>query len=128
MLSLPQKTLDKIKKLLLRQQKEVTEQIKTMETDDPVLAEGLAESPESGTESWAADVHARFVSVRSDLSELSKRIASSLMSIRKGTYGKCESCGKQIEPARLEAMPTATLCLSCSKKPKSKGKPQSFKR
>jgi len=30
-----------------------------------------------------------------------------------GTYGLCEICGQPIEPARLEALPQARLCLSC---------------
>ena len=30
-----------------------------------------------------------------------------------GTYGLCDSCGQPIEPARLEALPQASLCLSC---------------
>jgi RNA polymerase-binding transcription factor DksA len=29
-----------------------------------------------------------------------------------GTYGKCEKCGKPIEMARLEAIPTARLCMN----------------
>ena len=30
-----------------------------------------------------------------------------------GTYGQCDACGQSIEQARLEAMPQASLCLSC---------------
>ncbi len=30
-----------------------------------------------------------------------------------GTYGLCDSCGQPIEPARLEALPQASLCLGC---------------
>jgi len=30
-----------------------------------------------------------------------------------GTYGLCDSCGKPIEQARLEAIPQASLCLKC---------------
>jgi RNA polymerase-binding transcription factor DksA len=30
-----------------------------------------------------------------------------------GTYGICESCGKPIEPARLEILPTARRCMNC---------------
>lgn len=30
-----------------------------------------------------------------------------------GTYGLCDQCGQAIEPARLEALPQANLCLSC---------------
>ncbi len=33
-----------------------------------------------------------------------------------GTYGKCDMCGKGIEPARLEALPQANLCLTCKAK------------
>jgi len=29
------------------------------------------------------------------------------------TYGLCDICGQPIEPARLEALPQANLCLSC---------------
>ena len=31
-------------------------------------------------------------------------------------YGICESCGKPIAEARLEAMPTARMCISCASK------------
>lgn len=31
--------------------------------------------------------------------------------IEKGTYGKCEVCGKRIEEKRLEADPAATTCI-----------------
>jgi len=33
--------------------------------------------------------------------------------IEGGTYGTCERCGQQITDERLDAMPTATLCISC---------------
>jgi len=36
-----------------------------------------------------------------------------LEKIEKGEYGKCEKCGKDIEEARLEAVPEARLCIKC---------------
>ena len=33
-----------------------------------------------------------------------------------GTYGICEGCGSRIDPARLEILPEATLCLDCQRK------------
>ena len=30
-----------------------------------------------------------------------------------GSYGICDICGQSIEPARLEALPQASLCLAC---------------
>ena len=29
------------------------------------------------------------------------------------TYGLCDSCGQPIDPARLEALPQASLCMNC---------------
>jgi DnaK suppressor protein len=33
-----------------------------------------------------------------------------------GTFGRCESCGGPIGAARLEAVPTARLCIACASK------------
>jgi DnaK suppressor protein len=30
-----------------------------------------------------------------------------------GRYGICERCGEPIDPARLEVLPEATLCIKC---------------
>jgi DnaK suppressor protein len=32
------------------------------------------------------------------------------------SYGQCESCGKAIAPARLEAKPAAQYCIDCASK------------
>ncbi len=40
-------------------------------------------------------------------------IEHALQKYEAGTYGLCDSCGKLIEQARLEALPQASLCLSC---------------
>lgn len=48
--------------------------------------------------------------------QLRARRADVLVALRKideGTYGKCESCGRDIPIERLEAVPAATLCVSC---------------
>jgi RNA polymerase-binding transcription factor DksA len=36
-----------------------------------------------------------------------------------GTYGYCDICNLQIDPARLEALPQAILCVSCRQKLKN---------
>ncbi|MGE4232556.1 MAG: TraR/DksA family transcriptional regulator [Bacteriovoracia bacterium] len=44
---------------------------------------------------------------------LIKKIDEALKRIDKGTFGVCESCENDIEIKRLEARPTATLCIAC---------------
>ena len=45
--------------------------------------------------------------------KLIKKIDESLITIDSGEYGFCESCGIEIGIRRLEARPTATLCIDC---------------
>ncbi|MDO7596099.1 MAG: RNA polymerase-binding protein DksA [Pseudomonadota bacterium] len=45
--------------------------------------------------------------------KLIKKINQSLEDMDKGDYGYCESCGTDIGLRRLEARPTANLCIDC---------------
>lgn len=45
--------------------------------------------------------------------KLIKKINEALKSIETGEYGYCETCGIEIGIRRLEARPTATLCIDC---------------
>ena len=45
--------------------------------------------------------------------KLIRKIDESLAAIDRGDYGYCESCGIEIGIRRLEARPTATLCIDC---------------
>lgn len=48
--------------------------------------------------------------IRAEMTQIEKTIER----IDTGKYGLCESCGKPITLARLEALPYATRCVSCS--------------
>lgn len=116
MSNLPQKTLERIRSLLSRQQKEVESNLKAVSADDPATAPSLAESSEPGTDSWIAQNHTSTVALGDSLKRVAGNIKKALGKIKNGTYGKCEKCGKPIEHGRLLAMPTASFCLTCSKK------------
>jgi len=45
--------------------------------------------------------------------KLIKKIDETLAKIDAGEYGYCNSCGIEIGLKRLEARPTATLCIDC---------------
>ncbi|KAF3978114.1 MAG: RNA polymerase-binding protein DksA [Methylococcales symbiont of Iophon sp. n. MRB-2018] len=45
--------------------------------------------------------------------KLIKKIDESLQNIESGDYGFCDSCGIDIGIRRLEARPTAILCIDC---------------
>ena len=45
--------------------------------------------------------------------KLIKKINESIDMIDSGEYGYCETCGVEIGIRRLEARPTANLCIDC---------------
>ncbi|CAI09448.1 RNA polymerase-binding protein DksA [Aromatoleum aromaticum] len=45
--------------------------------------------------------------------KLIKKIDEALGRINAGEYGYCDSCGVEIGLKRLEARPTATMCIDC---------------
>jgi len=45
-----------------------------------------------------------------------REVGHALRRMDEGTYGICENCGKPIDPARLDALPYSTLCVSCKQK------------
>ena len=47
--------------------------------------------------------------IRDQLAE----VEHALHKFEAGTYGLCDGCSQPIDPARLEALPQASLCLSC---------------
>jgi RNA polymerase-binding transcription factor DksA len=54
----------------------------------------------------ARDQHARARARMADLD-------AAFLRLDKGAYGQCEQCGQLIGRDRLEAIPTATCCISC---------------
>ena len=59
--------------------------------------------------------------------KLIKKIEESIQDLEDNEYGYCEACGVEIGVKRLEARPTATLCIDCKildeiKEKQTKGK------
>lgn len=48
----------------------------------------------------------------SNLSETLAEVEHALAKLERGEYGICETCGKQISQARMEAIPTARFCIN----------------
>lgn len=48
-----------------------------------------------------------------------RRLAQAEMALARinaGTYGICQECGHEIDPDRLEIVPSAILCIECQRK------------
>src|SRR3989440_9382991 len=49
--------------------------------------------------------------------QLLMMVENALARIREGSFGECISCGKEINPKRLEAVPWTRHCIECQEKP-----------
>ncbi|MGI9021742.1 MAG: TraR/DksA family transcriptional regulator [Acidimicrobiales bacterium] len=56
------------------------------------------------------EVEALATSLQESLDEVTEAIGK----LDAGTYGLCETCGKSITAARLEAKPAARNCIECA--------------
>jgi DnaK suppressor protein len=48
--------------------------------------------------------------------QLLMMVENALSRIREGSFGECISCGKEINPKRLEAVPWTRHCIECQEK------------
>jgi len=100
---------------LENEKKRLTEELDQLKSSVRPTEERREGSPfgkreEEATESLELE---RRLALERQIKEQLAEIERALHKFEDGNYGLCESCGKPIDPARLEALPQARLCLSC---------------
>jgi DnaK suppressor protein len=74
---------------------------------DVDVDEGFADSAHATAE------RSQLLSVIGRLQATYAEVTAALLRLDSGTYGKCERCGRDIPIERLQALPTARLCVDC---------------
>jgi RNA polymerase-binding transcription factor DksA len=88
---------------------EATEDVEREPTGDP----GAGGHPaDAGSEMFE---RSRDLSIVQDIDAQLSDIEHALDRVAKGTYGRCEACGREIDPERLAARPAARFCLDDQK-------------
>lgn len=107
--------LCKQKESLEKELSQVAKKKKTGEKYEPKFLD-FGQKEDEGAQEVAT--YEEYLVLERNLSKMLADVNKALKKIKKGKYGLCESCKKPIEQSRLEAIPTATLCLSCANKPR----------
>lgn len=101
--------LQKQKKVLLKEKERIEEKI-----------DKLKKYPDYGNDDedrlQEMEDYENNLSIEGQLELLLKKIKKALKAIEDGTYGQCQKCRQAIEKGRLEIMPYADLCVSCTEK------------
>jgi RNA polymerase-binding transcription factor DksA len=100
------------RELLSAERERVREQLRQLghDGDRAGFDENFADSGQVTAE--RGEVEALVGSLLEALEDVDRALAK----LDAGGYGLCESCGRPIAEARLEAMPTARMCIACASK------------
>lgn len=118
MISMEQSQLAELHQRLEQDRDDLRAQIEQIENED-VHAENQYDPEfsgygnhmaETGTEIYEQE---RNLSVEQSLQQQLADVEHALNKFTEGTYGICDNCGKEIASDRLQALPQATLCITC---------------
>jgi len=104
--------LDKMRKRLKKQQNVLTDRIE--EEKEKASPNSIA-NPDRADLASDYSYRARRLSMVEQLEEQLDETTQALKRIEEGTYGRCTNCGNFIMPERLEALPSAELCINCQR-------------
>jgi DnaK suppressor protein len=120
---------EKIRKYLKSEYKRLTGELEQIETNASSADERREGSPfgkreEEATETLELE---KRLALENRIRQELAGIEHALQKFTEGTYGLCDECGQPIDPARLEALPQASLCMNCKAQQakNAKGKPPS---
>jgi DnaK suppressor protein len=106
--------IDQFKERLLDKQRELLTDINRFENEAREGAGHDVEDPIDAVTSSEAKTEA--FKVGDLLHQTLKEVQDALARISDGSYGKCIVCGRQIEEARLKAVPWTRYCLADQEK------------
>lgn len=78
-------------------------------------ADGSADDEHDPEGSTLSSDWSRITGLSGELAAQLTDTDAALARLRAGEYGTCLGCGRQVDPARLEARPTAALCIDCAR-------------
>ena len=112
--SMDKKKLDSFKKRLETRQQELRRMVSRTEQDGRTVD---ADSAQDIADRAASSYTKEFLFHQSNNDrQLLQMVENALSRIREGTFGECISCGKEINPKRLEAVPWTRHCIECQEK------------
>src|SRR5512136_705587 len=108
------KKLEYFKKRLESRQVELRRMVTRTEQDGRTVDEGSAQDI---ADKAASSYNKEFLFHQSNNDrQLLMMVENALARIREGSFGECISCGKDINPKRLEAVPWTRHCIECQEK------------
>jgi len=118
-MALEKKVIEELKTLLLKEKEDLESNLSRIarpvdkkEGDYETTFEEIGtDKDDNATE---VDQYTGNISVETSLEKQLQDVLSALEKIKKGTYGICEKCQKEIDIERLRVNPSAKTCIKCT--------------
>ena len=116
------KLIEELKENLEAQKISIKKELEKFAVEDPKSEHNwdakFPQREDSDTDEQADDVteYDNALSLEHSFELKLKNVVNALEKIEKGTYGVCETCGKEISEERLKACPEARTCMKCGNK------------
>lgn len=108
------KRLETFKRVLEERQQALRRNVSRTELDGRNAEEGTAQDI---ADRAATSYNKEFLFHQSNSErQLLAMVEGALERIREGTFGECISCGTEINPKRLDAVPWTRHCIACQEK------------
>ena len=108
------KKLDSFRKRLEARQQELRRMVSRTQQDGRTADEDTAQDI---ADKAASSYNKEFLFHQSNADrQLLMMVEGALARIREGNFGECISCGREINPKRLEAVPWTRHCIECQEK------------
>ena len=104
--------LAQMRKRLRKQQKVLKERV---EVESQRAKPSHLANPDRADMAYDYAYRSRRLSLLEQLEDQLADVDKALKRIEEGTYGICTNCGNNILPERLEALPSAELCIDCQR-------------
>jgi RNA polymerase-binding protein DksA len=113
------KKYERVRQMLIEEAARIRADLKEVESRTARTSESEVASETGGTEDHPADMASetyereKDLALSENLTDILGKIRIALEKMEQGTYGICDACRQRIAAERLEALPFATLCVSC---------------
>ena len=104
-----------LRELLTKEKQRLERELVELHDSGPATEGRREGSPFGKREEEAAEASEfeKRLALEKALGDLIRQVDLALQKVDRGTYGLCDLCGQPIGQERLEALPTAGLCLKC---------------
>jgi DnaK suppressor protein len=108
-----QETFAGIRSRLEAERASLHEQIEALSSENQIQQDDSGIGNHLADDATEVFTRERNIALSNNAQDLLAQVEAAVQRLDEGSYGICARCGREIATERLEALPSATLCITC---------------